>query len=86
MNCTPVANSLAIGSSTSRESFALPSEPNQRTSPRSSYCVAACTTCSPSANPMFITATLSAPYSSTASETRSLSSETDAENSGASGL
>ena len=35
---------------------------------------------------MFITATLSAPYSSTASMTRSLSSETAAENSGASGL
>ena len=86
MNCTLVANSLAIGSSTSRESCALPSEPNQRTSPSASYVVAPWTTWRPSAKPMFMTATLSAPYSSTASDTRSLRSETPAENSGASGL
>ena len=86
MNWTLVANSLAIGSSTRRESCALPSEPNQRTSPSTSYCVAAWTTWRPSAKPMFMTATLSAPYSSTASDTRSLRSETPAENSGASGL
>ena len=61
MKLTSPANSLAIGSSIRRESFALPSDPNQRTSPSASYRVAACTTCRPSANPMFITATLSAP-------------------------
>ena len=44
MNWTLPANSLAIGSSISLESFALPSDPNQRTSPSVSYWVAPCTT------------------------------------------